>query len=347
MPLLLGIIGCGEVVRAKLISALGRIPAIRVAAVCDTDPQQLRRVGPLVPSARLYSDPAELLEMQDLHAVAVCTPPASHPALALAALLRGKPVYVEKPLALNAAGCLSLLEAARSAALPAVTGFHMRFHRLVRQAREILCSGALGDIESIRFVWHSPRPDRGIPEWKTRRDSGGGSLVEIAVHHLDLARFLLSQELCEVFAFARDGVRHDESAVLVARSSGGVLISAEFSERSPHEIEFAVSGSRGLLRVDCLRFDGLEFRGPNAGAGSPSVRLSALCSAMRSLPAGLRAFRLGGDYRISYEAIWRHFLDAVQRNAEPEPGLYDGWRAALAVKAALESRRSGRPVALP
>ena len=99
----------------------------------------------------------------------------------------GRHVLVEKPLALSVPECQRMIEEAERAGVVAMVGFHMRFHRLVREAREQIGRGAPGNIESIRLVWHSPRADVGISAWKTRRSHGGGALVEIAVHHLDLA----------------------------------------------------------------------------------------------------------------------------------------------------------------
>lgn len=269
-PLKIGLIGCGEVTRAKHLPALRRIPTAQVTALCDLDPARARAAQFHVP--RAVSNPAHLLAFDDLDVVGVLTPPESHVDLAIAALDARRPVYVEKPLALDVPSCQRLLHHAHAARLPAVTGFHMRFHRLVRHARDILRSGALGPIESVRLAWHSPRSDDGIPAWKTRRHSGGGALIEIGVHHLDLVRFLLDDEFAEILALSHDHRRHDECAILAARTCSGVLVTAEFSERSPHEIEFTVSSATGLLRVDCLRFDGLQLRRPHDVAGAPALR---------------------------------------------------------------------------
>jgi predicted dehydrogenase len=346
-PLKIGLIGCGEVTRAKHLPALRRIPTAQVTALCDLDPARARAVAAQFHVPRAVSDPAHLLAFDDLDVVGVLTPPESHVDLAIAALAARRPVYVEKPLALDVPSCQHLLHYAHAARLPAVTGFHMRFHRLVRHARDILRSGALGPIESVRLVWHSPRSDDGIPAWKTRRHSGGGALIEIGVHHLDLVRFLLDDEFAAILALSRDHRRHDECAILAARTCSGVLVTAEFSERSPHEIEFTVSSATGLLRVDCLRFDGLQLRRPHDVAGAPALRLRALLTTAAALPSGLRTHHLGGDYRISYENIWRHFLLAIQTHTQPEVTLHDGLRATLALDAALQSRLTRQLTKVP
>ncbi len=317
-----------------------------VVAVCDIDACRRERVAAQFRIAGACGTIDEVLARRDVDAVGVCTDPGSHPELAIAAMHAGRHVLVEKPLALSVAECERMIEEAGRAGVVAMTGFHMRFHRLVRRAREIIRLGAAGDIESIRLVWHSPRGDKGIPVWKTRRCQGGGALVEIAVHHLDLVRFLTGADIERILAFTRNGVREDESAVISARTTSGVLVSGEFSERSPHEIEIVVSGQRGSIRTDCLRFDGLEVRSIDEIPSGPGVRLRSVLRTVRALPTGFGIHRLGGDYRISYQREWTHFVEAVRAGAPPEATFTDGLLAAKAVAAATESAATGRATRL-
>jgi predicted dehydrogenase len=256
----------------------------------------------------------------------------------------GKHVLVEKPLALTVEDCARMMAVAEAAGVIAMAGFHMRFHRLVREARQYIRYGALGDIESVRMVWHSPRSDAGIPEWKTRRQQGGGAIVEIAVHHFDLLRFLLDTEFDQIHALSRDGVRHDEAAVAMARMTNRILVSAEFSERSPHEIEIVVNGSKAMMRVNGERFDGLETRKLGELAGNPSIRLRSAARFFQALPFGLTTRRRGGDYRMSYENAWKHFTECVREGRPPESTFHDGLRATEVVCAAVQSASTSQPV---
>ena len=323
--------------RVMLGAALYRLPGVAVVALCDLDLSRCRAVAAQFPAARLYTDSREVFSLPGVDAVGILTNPSSHAELALAAMQTGKHVLVEKPLVLVAHDAVRLVHEARSANVIAMTGFHMRFHRLVRQARERIARGELGEIESIRVVWHSPRGDAGIAPWKTARANGGGALVEIAVHHLDLVRFLLGSEFDWIQAASRSGTRDDESAVLTARMSDGVLVTGEFSERSPHEIEIVVSGRSGWLRVDCLRFDGLHYRARHEVPGSPTVRLRSLAAFVRNLSTGIRTMNRGGDYRLSYAETWRHFAGCVRQGTQPAVTMEDGLRAIQAVNAAVES----------
>jgi predicted dehydrogenase len=148
----------------------------------------------------------------------------------------------------------------------------------------------------------------------------------------------------EVYAQARGGLRDDESAVLTARMANGVLVSAAFSERTSHEIELEIAGRNGRLRLSCLRFDGLEWYGQADIPGSVRTRLRHFGHLLRELPRGLWTMRHGGDYRLSFRGLWRHFLDAIRNDAPVGATLEDGRRAVQVVLAAAESASSGQPV---
>jgi len=343
-PVRLAVIGCGEVTRGKHLAALTRLPGISVVAVCDVDERSVREAAARFSIKKHCTDSREVFAMPEVEAVGVCTDPGSHAELAVAAMRAGKHVLVEKPLALTTADCTRMIAAAEAAGVIAMTGFHMRFHRLIREAREHIAKGVLGPLESVRMVWHSPRPDLGIPVWKTERKHGGGALIEIGVHHFDLLRFLLNTEFEQIHAISRDGVREDETAVVVARIANHALVSAEFSERSPHEIEIVVSGANALMRINCERFDGLEIRRRGELTGSPAVRWRSIARFFRTLPIGLTTLRRGGDYRMSYENSWRHFAHSIRNGSTPESTLQDGLRALEVVCAALQSASTSNPV---
>jgi myo-inositol 2-dehydrogenase/D-chiro-inositol 1-dehydrogenase len=340
------LIGCGEVTRAKHLPALAQVNGIVVVAVCDVDGRFSREAAGRFRVAKHCTEASEVFAMRDVDAVGVCTDPGSHAELAVAAMRAGKHVLVEKPLALTTMDCARMIAEAEAAGVIGMTGFHMRFHRLIREARERIRTGILGQIDSVRLVWHSPRSEVGIPEWKTQRQRGGGALVEIAVHHFDILRFLLDTEFQQVHAIHRDGVRDDEAAVVVGRTANHALVAAEFSERSPHEIEIVISGHRGLLRVNAERFDGLEIRRLGELTGSPLVRLRSVARFFQTLPTGLTTMRRGGDYRMSYENEWKHFAECIREGRPTESTFHDGLRAVQVVAAAIQSASLSRPVDL-
>jgi predicted dehydrogenase len=341
----LAIVGCGEVTMHKHLPALRRVPGVEIAAVADLDENRRNAVGQRFGIARRYVDASRLLDQAEVDAVGVCVPPARHAEVALAAIRAGKHVWIDKPLTLDRAECVQLLEQSRRSEVKVMVGFHMRFHRLVQAALPLIRSGALGAIETIRCVWNSPRRDEGIPSWRRKRDEGGGALIEIGVHHYDLWRFLLASEVREVFARSRDGARDDEAALVSAVMDNGVLAAAVLSERTSHEIEVEISGSQGRLRLSLLRFDGFELYSPTDVPGRPGTRLKRLRGFVGSLPVGIAAaLRGGSDYLNSYRAAWNHFVNAIALGGPVQPALEDGVRATEVLLAVAGSRAAGRPV---
>lgn len=343
-PLKIGLVGCGEVSRFKHLVVLRNIPGIEVAALADIDAGRLRSVGEQFGITSRYPDIAGLLEHSPLDGIAVCVPAHSHAPVAMAVLRAGKHLFVEKPLCLSLNEADQLRNAAAASPGKVTVGFHMRFHRMIRAAHRMIRSGALGVIESIRTVWNSPRITHQNPEWRFRREHGGGVLVEIAVHCFDLWRFLLDSEVSEIYAASRHGVRDDESLAVTGKMENGMLASGLFSETTPHEIEVEICGTAGRIRLGCLRFDGFQFLAAGAAPGQPAERLRHIRDFIRELPSGLLSMRRGGDYFDSYRAQWVEFRNAIRGNGTGGATIKDGRRSLEIVLAAAESANTGLPI---
>lgn len=342
----LGIVGCGRVTELRHLPALGGVAGAEVVALADVDAARLASVADRFGVSRRYADCAEMIESGGVDAVAVCVPPRFHTEVATAALAAGKHVFVEKPLALTTEECDLLSErAARAPALKAMVGFNLRWHRLLREARAAVGRGELGRVKLVRTIFTSGvRARRDFPDWRRRRESGGGALFELGVHHFDLLRFLLGDELEEVFASSCGA---GETATVAARTRGGAQVVAAFSEVAGESHEIEIHGERGWLRVSCYRADGLERLAAGEYPGSAGARLRRVRQSLLGLPRMIRQARRGGDYVATYAEGWRHFVAAVNDGSPIEATLEDGRRALEIALAAWESSESKRPVAIP
>ena len=338
-----GIVGCGRVTETRHLAALGRVRGVEASALADVDAARLSKVGDAYGIARRYADWRGLVRDENVDAVAVCVPPALHAEVALAALDARKHVFIEKPLALTLEEC-GLLDAAaaRAEGVKAAVGFNMRFHRLVREARDTLARGRLGRVKLVRTVFATgmrARPE--YPEWRLRRESGGGAIFELGTHHFDLIRFMLGREAREVYASCDET---DETSVVTLKTEEDVQVVTAVSEGTTegHELEFY--GERGSLRVSCYRADGIERLDAGQYAGSVRTRLDNMTRTLRALPRVIAQARRGGDYVNSYAEEWRHFAEAVRGRAQVSATLEDGRRALEMALAAAESSRTGRAV---
>ena len=272
-----------------------------------------------------------------MDAVGVLTDPGSHTELALAAIRAGKHVLVEKPLALVVSDAARLVREANSAGVVAMTGFHMRFHRLMKPARERIARGELGEIESIRVIWHSPRGDEGIADWKMARASGGGALVEIAVHHLDLIRYLLGSEFEWVHAASKNGTREDETAVLTAknvgrRSGDGRVFGAKPArDRDCRQRQVGLAARR-LLEIRRLFSTGTIGKYPVVPRYASAPWQPSCIISLRACARFMEAITL-----TPIRHSWKHFIGCVRQGIPPTATFEDGLRAVEAVTAAIES----------
>ena len=345
-PVRLGFVGGGRATGELHLPAIARVPQILPVALCDSDPERLKALTAKFPRVKCYSALDAMLERAELDAVAVCTPPDGHSAAALTVLAADKHLFVEKPLALSLEDCDRVVARAAQSTRVAVMGFNLRQHRLLRRARELLQSGALGRVQMVRSslttdIRHTHRQ----PTWRDPRQTAGSPFFELGSHHFDLWRWLLGLEVEEVFA-QRGGESEAPTALVTARLTDGVLGSAQFAERTYPENEIEILGEAGRLKVSLYDFDGLEFLPLARRPGSAGTRLTRIRRAVVSLPVGLRGVLHGGDYRETFAEEWRRFAACVRDGAPLAATLGDGRAAARISHAAVQSATEGVAVKL-
>lgn len=317
-------------------------------ALADVDPRALERAADRWGIARRYTSTEELVADPDVQAIAVCLPPDLHAAAAIVALESGKHVLVEKPLAHSLEDAERIVRAGREAeGLVATVGFNLRWHRLVVKARELLRGGVLGRIVAIESSFTDPiAMERALPAWRASRRTGGGALFDKGIHHFDLWRFLLGDEVVDVSAMGSARHHEDDTVLVTARSQGGVVAKALLSDVTSTRHELTVFGERNEVSVGLYRFDGLSLTPSGQLPGSPSGRVRAFRQTIGALPQAVRDQRHGGDVMLSYDEQWRSFAAAVTGRERPESSLEDGHKALEIAFAAAESLSTGVTVQL-
>lgn len=344
-PLQIGIIGCGRVATSFHLPALRRLPEAAVAAIAEIDPPRLDAVGDQFQIARRFTDYRDLIALPDLDVVAICTPTPLHIPMALAALEAGKHVLVEKPLALDPAEAERLIQAASNSDRRITVGFSLRHHRLLAHARAAVAINLLGPIEAIHTHWTIPVQFRGgLPEWRKRRATGGGSLIDFAVHHIDLWRWLLDTEVESVYVAGRSALSEDQSVTVTARLANGTLANSTISEASTDSHEVHLFGHFGALHVSSYRFDGLSFEPIFSPASAARYWFRQVETLMRELPYGFSGRGEGGEYGRAFENEWAHFLGCIRDDKSPMVSLRDGLQATRVLVAAAQSAETGQAV---
>ena len=329
-----GVIGCGRVSWERHLQPLLANQRLRVTATADLDAERSRQRAQQLGAPRSFTDYRQLLDCEDVDAVAVLTPTGSHAEIGLAALDAGKHLLMEKPLALNVGDCDRLIARASQSRCKVVVGYNLRWHRLVRQARGVLEQGTLGRIKAIRSVYTHNRSGENAPDWHRALALGGGVCFNEAVHHFDLWRYLLGNEVEQVYSLSAPSAYYeDETSVITARLAQGVLASGTFTFQTGPNSEVEIYGEAGRLCLSMYRFDGLEFFPSSGYPGNLSDRLVKTLAAVSALPSAIPIMRKGGDFQATFDGLWNHFLDCILRDEPPQyapwkmAGAASGWRS--------------------
>ena len=182
----IGIIGCGTIgnVHAK---AYGTLANAKIVAMCDIIPERVKEKAALYNVEKTYTDYKALLADPEVEAVSVCVPNDLHAPIAIAAFEAGKHVMLEKPMTLNASLGEQILTARDKAGKVLQMGMVWRQKNEAQLVKKEIEAGRLGEIYQIRVKLIRRRGIPGLGGWfTTKAQSGGGGLIDIAVHFLDL-----------------------------------------------------------------------------------------------------------------------------------------------------------------
>ncbi len=189
----IGIIGCGGIAGGKHAPALSTLKDVEMTAFCDIEPDKAeslrRKYG--TPDAKVYTDYRELLKDKSLDIVHVLTPNNLHAEMTIAALEAGKHVNCEKPMAKVAADTRRMIDAAKKTGKKLTISYQNRFREDAQYLHTLARDGDLGDIYFAKA--HAVRR-RAVPTWGVFLDAekqGGGPLIDIGTHALDLALWLM------------------------------------------------------------------------------------------------------------------------------------------------------------
>ena len=181
-----GMLGAGNIGRVH-VERLQRLPGVEVVALADAVESAAAEAAKKYSVPNVFTEYKPLLKMPEIDAVFVCTPNSFHRDMAVHALKAGKHVFCEKPMALNAAEGAQMVQAARDAGKLLFMGFCNRFRGKSQGLRRIIDAGKLGDLYHCVINVTRRRGVPAIGSWFTQKSlAGGGSLIDIGVHMLDL-----------------------------------------------------------------------------------------------------------------------------------------------------------------
>ena len=307
---------------------LTAISGVKVVVVADPTEENAERGQRMCGAEAAVSDSFQAIEYPGVDAVIIVTPTDTHAALIEAAAKAGKAVFSEKPIALDLAETQRVVNIVRERKVPVQLGFMRRYDPGYARAKQKIEAGELGKLETFRALSRDTYP----PSLKFLLGSGG-LFLDMAVHDLDLARFLVGEVeevsawgdvlIDERFAQANDA----DTAVAMLRFKNGVLGVVETSRRSNwgYDIRTEVAGSVGKVVIEAPQKTPLLF----------AKDFGSSFDHFENFPD---RFELG--YRLELEA----FFTALREGRDPEPGPESALETLRLALAATKSWQERRPV---
>ena len=354
-PQHLALIGAGRVARehARAIGELGG----RLESVCDVNKEQADRFAREFNAKRSTTDVEDLFSDDSIRGVVIALPTTLHRQYAIRALEAGKHVLIEKPMALTLADCDAIISAERRADRLVQLGFVCRYAPKVAAVEELMASGVLGEIYHVRATMLRQRGIPGLGRWfTTRSQSGGGVLIDIGVHLIDLVMHLTQRQgaarvsgICQSrFGAPIEAYRYEEmwagppdpNGVFDVEDAATALV--RFDESLALELNVAWASNQPAD----LMPDGITLLGTRGGCFFDlwSPQLIVTTERDGKVIDEAQPVEHEDPWNEAWRGQHRAFSHLLQTGAPPESGAQAGRNVQAIVEAIYRSSAAGREV---
>jgi len=309
----IAVVGCGFWGRQH-VRVLSSMENVVVKAVSDIDLDRARLVADEYGIQEVYGDSLRLLRDPSIDAVTICTPTTTHWKIAEEVVGSGRHVLVEKPICDTVEQARLLIAGAEEAGVILMPGHIERFNPGLQRVKGLLDKGLLGEVVLLSA--------RRVGRWPDRVGDVG-VVKDSAIHDLDLARYLLSEEPVSIYARAGSLVhRFEDFAEIVVSFPGVKTVFIESNWLTPRKIRrLTITGMEALVNLDFLSQEVI-------------------------LEKADRVTKIDGGWIEPLRLELEHFVDCVVRGLNPDVSGADGLRALELAESALKSSSLGKVVLL-
>jgi 1,5-anhydro-D-fructose reductase (1,5-anhydro-D-mannitol-forming) len=250
-----GIIGCGDVTEVKSGPAFQKAERSSLVAVMRRDQAKAEDFARRHGVPRWYGDAGRLITDPEVDAIYIATPPSSHKRYVMMAAEMKKPVYVEKPMAIDHAECRDMVAACDRAGIPLFVAYYRRAMPRFAKVKELLVERAIGDLRLVTVSLRQPPSpadlDHQSPSWRVQPAiAGGGLFMDLACHTLDLLDYYLGPVVFAAGGASNQGGLYDAEDIVTAhfRFQSGVHGTGAwcFTSADRHD-RVEIVGNRGTI----------------------------------------------------------------------------------------------------
>jgi predicted dehydrogenase len=347
-----GIVGTGKIFRGSHAPGWITHPDAEMVALCDVSREAAEDNAAQYGITRIYTDYREMLEKEQLDAVDICTPNVFHSEVAIAALERGFHVFCEKPDAVSPIEAQRMADAAKRSGKILMVMRNNRFMPASKFLKAYIESGSMGEIYTGRAGWIRRRGIPGRGGWFTNKSlSGGGPLIDLGVHMIDLAIWLMGNPRPVAVSgaaytkFADSSLSDSADSRFGSAQQGGVFDVEDlatgfirFDNGATLQIEFSWASNV----EEGLKF--IELRGTKAGCSLKNGDLKLMTEIEQVLCDIVPRF--GKEELRPHAVNIHHFIDCVLGKAEPINDPESGVDMIKILSAIYDSAKSGVEVRL-
>lgn len=319
-----GIVGCGGIARIRTIPGLLMAENCEIVAVQDVKDEIAEAVKIEAKAKYALTSFEELLKLDEIDAVYIASPLFCHKEQVIASARAKKHVLCEKPLGLDSDEIREMMAACEENKVKFGTAFMARFHRHHVKVKEIVESGVLGEVTSIKAHWSFEYPELGV--WRQEKKlAGGGSFMDVGSHAIDILRFMSGLEPIEVTAITGNqffNYNVEDTAHLLAKMNNGAVmyVSSNYSTNA-EPTYFEIVGTKGAVYgTETFSQTGFDSRAYIKMVGEEEKPLS-----------------FEGEHVNMYTAECSAFADAVINDTEPPVSANDGLVVQQVIDAAYKA----------
>lgn len=342
------LIGCGRIAPNHIAAALVHKDVLKITALCDIIPENMEKLARMIPEERrsqikLYTDYQVMLKEIAPELCAIATESGNHAEIALSCIDAGAHVIIEKPIALSLKDADAIIDSGKAKNRVVCACHQNRFNRSIQKVREAVENGHFGRMlhGTAHIRWNRGEEYYRQAPWRGTWKQDGGALMNQCIHNIDLLRWMMGDDITEVFAYT-DKLSHpyieaeDIGLALVRFSNGSYGLIEGTTNIYPRNLEetLYLFGERGTAKVGGKSVNVIE-EWLFADKDDAEQVKGEFCENPPNV------------YGFGHTPLYGDVTEAIRRNCRPYVDGEAGRRALELVLAIYRSAKEGKPIKLP
>lgn len=342
-----GIIGACGIAKRRTLPAMAEVNNAKVIAIMDKQSNDMIELSKKYNIPSIYDNEEDLLRNPEVEAVYVASPVSFHKEQAKKVLTAGKHLLIEKPLGLNLAEAKEIIDFYQNTNMKAGVAMAMHFHNGHRKIKDVVQSGDLGQIVSCRAQLTCWFPDMENNWRQIKMMSGGGSLMDMGIHCIDLLSYILNDEVEKVGGFIDTKVFHyevEDSASIIMKMKNGAVCYVDAYNNIPDEAAkcfLEIYGTKGsVLATGTIGQDGGGIINVTISDQSHGYQSAQQRDGIPS--AGMLGFEKCNIYARQIES----FSNCILNDTQPETTLWAAYKDMKVIDCAYLAAKEGKIITL-